>query len=407
MNTILHHLLYNKYAKPALLMVQSSILITLTSCDKENVSSISTNIAPKPVTWDWNQYSQSSEMHLDSIAVDIQPKESYDVQSEGAGTITFEIDEKNTTVNKDQLIARMDVDELEEQERRLQIQLTKTEISTMKADTLDLPAKKKKAKKELEEARDRVELLKLMLDNPSTKEYSNELFGGNLGDIDDNAIAEAEAELSFAEQQSAFAEDFEEKLLLGEREIQEMDTNKNKRNLEEAKEKALYKAPFDGELRLEVNYVEGQKKYTVTPRETIATINNYDEIHANLKVSNAEWISLDPTKLYLQLKDKNNTVMEFKDDRIEKDERTRKEERKYIFSIPLEENTKLKRLTGTQMRSTLIYRLPEQCYIVPKYDISLYSLGKTKSLIWSDVVKTLWPEAELHAVGHKHLAIKY
>jgi multidrug efflux pump subunit AcrA (membrane-fusion protein) len=346
-------------------------------------------------------------MHLSAIPVDIQPKESYEVQSEGSGTMTLEVTEKNTFVKKDQLIARMDVEDIREQEKRLQIQIEKTEISTMKADSLEIPEKQKKAKEELDEARKKVKLLKLMLNNPATKEYSAKLFGGDMGNIDEKALEEAEENLSIAEKKFAFAEDFEERLIKGDRILQDMEIQQGQRDLEKAKELSIYKVPFDGELRLEVNFVEGQQEYTVTSRETIATLNNYDEIHAHLKVTNSDWISLAPNKLYLQLGDKNETILEFKDDRIEKDKRTQREVRKYIFSVPLEENNKLKRLTGTEMNSKLIYRLPEECYIVPKYDVSLYALGKTDSLIWSDVVKTLWPNAELLGVGHKHLAIKY
>jgi multidrug efflux pump subunit AcrA (membrane-fusion protein) len=395
-------------------LITRLLFLTLTallfnSCDKEKsaVTAAPSLIEPKPITWDWNKYAQSTEMHLSAIPVDIQPKQSYDMQSESSGIITFEVTEKNTTVKKDQLIARMDVEDLSEQEKRLRIQREKTEIARIKEDSLEIPVKKKNAKEELDEARRKVKLLKMMLNNPATKEYSRELFSGDIGNIDVKALEEAEEGLSLAEKSYAFAKDFEEKLLAGDRTIQEMDTNKSERNLQKAKDRSLYTVPFDGELRLEVNFVEDQTEYTVSSREVIATLNNYDEIHAHLKVANSGWISLDPNRLYLQLGDKNNTLMQFNDDRIEKDDRTQREERKYIFSVPLEENTNLKRLTGTKMNSILIYRLPEQCYIVPKYDISLYALGKTDSLVWQDVVNTLWPNAKLLGVGHKHLAIKY
>ncbi|MGJ8656189.1 MAG: hypothetical protein ACSHX6_07050 [Akkermansiaceae bacterium] len=398
--------------KPSHSLIPCSLLVAfcslLPSCDKQKEST-STPLNPEPVaaTWDWNQYAQSTEMHLSSIPVDIQPKESYEVQSEGSGIITLELTKKNTLVKKDQLIARMDVEDLGEQEIRLDLTKEKIEIAKMKQDSLEIPEKKKQAKEELAEARLKVRRLKLMLNHPATKEFSAELFGGDIGEIDQKALAEAEENLSLAEKKFAFAEDFEERLLAGDRVIQEMDRKKSERTLQQLKDRSVYRVPFDGELRLEVNFIEGQQEYTVSSRETIATLNNYDEIHAHLKVANSEWISLEPKRLYIQLSDKENTLLEFKDDRIEKDKRTQREERKYIFSVPLEENTKLKRLTGTQMNSTLIYRLPEQCFIVPKYDVSLFALGKTDSLVWRDVVKTLWPNAKLLGVGHKDLAIKF
>jgi len=379
----------------------------LTNCDKQQNTSKPVSTAPKAIVWDWSKYAKATEMHLSLMPVDIQPKQSYEVQAKGSGTITLEVTEKNSTVKKDQLIARMDVQELEEQIQRYEIGKEKNQISREKEDELELPEKKKNAKEELNEARRKVKLLKLMLENPATKDYARELFDGDIGSIDKKALEEAEDALSLAEKKFAFAEVFEKKLLDGQRTIQEIDEQKSKRNIDEAKEDSLYKIPFDGELRLEVNFIKGEQKYKVNARETIATLNNYDEIHAHLKVANADWINLEPSRLYIQLADKDNTLLEFNDDRIEKDKRTNREERKYIFSVPLEKNTKLKRLTGTQMKSTLIYRLPDQCYIVPKYDVSLYALGKTESLVWKDVVTKLWPNAKLLGVGHKHLAIKY
>jgi len=413
MNKSLLHLCSTSSAhKLVLLTTHSLLIIALCSlfigCDKHKDASIEPlSTTPEPITWEWDKYEKSTEMHLSTIPVSIKPKQSYEVQSEGSGIMTIELTEKNTIVKKDQLIARMDVENLDEQETRLQIQIEKTEISTMREDSLEIPEKKQTAKEELDEARRKVKLLKLMLNNPATKEYSSELFGGDIGDIDDKAMEEAEDALSLAEKKFAFAENFEERLLKGNRIIQDMDSKKDKRNLQNAKDRSLYKVPFDGELRLEVNFVQGQQEYTVNARETIATLSNYDEIHAHLKVANSDWISLEPDRLYLQLSDTEHTILRFKDDRIEKDKRTLREQRKYIFSVPLEKNTKLKRLTGTQMNSTLIYRLPEQCYIVPKYDVSLYALGKTDSLVWPDVVKALWPNAQLLGVGHKDLAIKY
>ena len=89
----------------------------------------------------------------------------------------------------------------------------------------------------------------------------------------------------------------------------------------------------------------------------------------------------------------------FSDDRIEKDSRTRREERKYVFSIPLESNKDLKRLVGTQLNGDLIYRLPTRCYIVSKYDLSLYALGKTDSTDWNSIVGQLWPDVTVIAEG--------
>lgn len=391
-------------------IIQSSLFCAfavLVSCDKEKELESNKEEPIKEITWDWNKYVKSSELHLSSIPVDIQPKESFQILAESTGLMTFEVEGKNVNVQKDQVIARMDVDNLAEKTKRQEIALEQRAIEELKADTLEIPEKKKKAKEELEAAQLRLRRMKLLIRSNASKEIAVELFDGDFGNIDEEALKEAEEVVALAEKKYAFAQEYEEKLLKGERDIQDMDEKKSQRDLQQEKDRSVYKTPFTGELRLEVNYVEGQKEYNVNPREVVATVNDYSEIHAHLAVANAKWISLEPKRLYLQLSDPENTLVEFHDDRIEKDKRTFREERKYVFSIPLKDNKKLKRLTGTQMNAKLIYRLPEQCFIVPKYDVSLYALGKTDSLEWKVVVSKLWPNAKLLAEGHKYLAIKY
>lgn len=388
-------------------VIIASLMLVFPACKSGDSANSEETVqdTSKEIVWDWETFPQSSEMLMSSLPVHIQPKESFEIQSEAPGIITLEVDEKVTQVEKGLVIARMNVDTLKELAERLTIEEEKQIMQDVKAEKLDLPEKRKMVKKELEEARRKVKMIELVLNNPAMDEYAKELFGGNIGELNDKALEEAQEALRLAEMKMAWAEEFGEKIRKGEQRIQEMDLTKNKRNYEETKDRAVYTTPFSGELRLEVNYVAGQKEYTVVGRETIATLNNFDEIHAHLKVGSAKWVNLQPKQLYVQLHDPDKTIMNFSDDRIERDLRTRREERKYIFSIPMENNKVLKRLVGTQMNSDLVYKLPTRCYIVPKYDLSLYALGKTDSTEWSVIVNQLWPEVKVIAEGHKYLAL--
>ena len=385
----------------------SILALALSACntgDSDDIEQAAQDTS-KEIVWDWETFPQSSEMLLSSLPVHIQPKKSFEIQSEASGIITLEVDEKVTQIEEGVVIARMNVDTLKEQAERLSIQEEKQILEDMKAEKLDIPEQRKKAKDELEKARRKLRMIELVLKNPAMEEYAKELFGGDIGELNDKALEEARDALRLAETKLAWAEEFGEKIRKGAKRIEEMDLSKNKRTYEETKDRAVYTTPFSGELRLEVNYVDGQKEYTVAGRETIATLNNLDEIHAHLKVGSAKWVNLLPEQLYIQLHDANKTVMHFSEDRIERDIRTRREERKYIFSIPLESNKALKRLVGTQMKGDLIYKLPARCYIVPKYDLSLYALGKTDSTEWNTIVSQLWPEVKVIAEGHKFLAL--
>jgi len=376
--------------------------LALTACNPKKTDS---EEAAKEIVWNWKEFERSSEIQLQTLPVDIQPKRSLDIKSEASGIITLEIDTEEKIVSKDFIFARMDVDTLSEQGERLTIQKEKRLLEDMKAEKLDLPEKRKNAKEELTEARRKVRLMELIMKNPAMAEMSSELFGGDIGAVNNATLRDAKDTLSLAEQKMAWADEFDEKLRKGQLRIQEMDATKNKRNFEDAKDRSVYRAPFDGTLRLEIDFVEEQKEYTVTGRESIATLNDYSKIHGLLKISNASWINLSPKRLLLQLHDRDKTTMPFLKDKIEKDKRTKREERKYVFAVPLENNEALKRLVGTQMKGDLIYKLPETCYIVPKYSLSLYALGKSDSVDWNQMVADLWPGAKVLAEGLSHIAI--
>jgi len=387
-------------------LVSAATVAAFVSCDSKQKTTSTVIEEKKEIIWDWKEYPQASELKLRTMPVDVQPKQSFEIKSEGSGIITIMPTEKNTKVEKGDMIAKMDVDTLSEQEERLRLQEEKQFLDEMKDEKLNIPEKRKQATEDLAEAKRKVRLLKLVLNNPAMAEMSEELIGGDIGTLNKNSLKEAEDALNLAVKKLEWAEKFDEKIRQGQLRLQEMDMTKSKRQHQDAKDRSVYTAPFTGELRLEVNYIQGQNEYTVSGRETIATLNDYEEIHAHVKVANSKWITLQPERLYIQLRNKNKTLMTFHEDRIDKDTRTKKEERKYIFTVPLKNNETLKRLAGTQMQGELVYKLPESCYIVPKYDLSLYAYGKTTSIDWSAMVKELWPTATVIAEGRTHVAIK-
>ena len=381
--------------------------LTWTSCDKKTTdSTIIIEESEPEIVWNWDDFPLESELTLRAMPCDIQPKQTFEVKAEASGIITFIITDRTSTVKKDDLIAKMDVETLAESQVRIEIGEQQSILEEMKFTELDQPERRKKAEEELAEAQRKVKLLEKILTSPATVEIADELFP-NIGEVNEKALTRAREDLAFVEKKFFILDDVDKKLREGTRRLQEMDLAKTKRQHEDVKERSLYKAPFDGELRLEVNRVEGQTEYTVSARETIATINNYEEIHAQLSVARAKWVNLEPEQLYIELNDRNKTLFEFHDDRIESDKRTKKEERKYIFSVPLEGNESLKRLAGTQIQGKLIYRLPDPCHIVPKYDLSLYANGKTESIDWVSIVRELWPSASVVAEGRTNLAIKF
>lgn len=386
------------------IILATTSVTTFVSCDSKDNTTTTIIEEENEIIWDWKEYPQAMQLKLRTMPVDIQPKQSFEIRSEANGIITIIPTEKNSLVEKGDIIAKMDVATLSEEEERIKLQEEKQFLDEMKDEKLNIPEKRQQAKEALLEAKRKVKLQKMVLNNPAMAEMSQEL---GIGTLDKKSLKDAEDSLKLAEKKLEWAENFDEKIRQGQLRLQEMDRDKSKRQHQDAKDRSVYTAPFKGELRLEVNFIKDQDEYTVNGRETIATLNDYEEIHANVKVTNSKWVTLQPERLYIQLKSKEKTLLAFHEDRIDKDERTKKEERKYIFTVPLKNNESLKRLAGTLMQGDLIYKLPETCYIVPKYDLSLYAYGKTTSIDWSRMTKELWPTATVIAEGRTHIAIKF
>ena len=72
---------------------------------------------------------------------------------------------------------------------------------------------------------------------------------------------------------------------------------------------------------------------------------------------------------------------------------------------PLGDNEGLKRLTGSEIDADLLYDLGQECYIVPKLDLSIYAMDHSSAREWPKMVTELFDGADLVAEGLEHLAI--
>lgn len=359
------------------------------------------------VKWDWNAFPRENTLALGRMKIQIKPKQTLNIKSEVGGVLTIKVDGETSTVKKGYEWALMNAEKLSEAETKLAIKKRQLKLENMKASELELPAKLKAARNDLEKARKRIKLMEAVLKSPAMQEHAADLFDGDISKVSRETLVRAKEDFSLAEKRLAFLETFQEQEQKDAKELGRIEISDDERAYSEAKERSVYTVPFDGELRLRLGLVDGQKDYSVASREIIATLSDFTQIHAHLVVQNVPWISLEPDTLRLRLSDANRTVMPFFQDKVIQNERTRQDERTYIFSVPFQGNQKLKRLVGTQLDGELITQLPEKCWIVPKVKISVYALGKTKKFDWEEVVEALWPGAKVLAVGHSELAISY
>ncbi len=379
--------------------------LVFSSCDKQEMDVPVEDVSLKP-EWSWEKYKRSHELSLGTKSVAIQPKRSLEIQSESSGSLTILLDRDRLMVAKDHLWAQMDKENLERQKKKLEIDEIAKLLGKEKTEEYDRPEKIKKAEEELEEARVTIEKMKKLLSSERLLKNAEKIFPG-IGVVNAKTLNKAEDDFKFAKKKLTRLQEIDKVLDEGKDEILEMDLVRAKEAYDEAAKRSNYTIPFSGELRLELDYVEGQKEYTVGSREVVATLNDYAEMHILLGVQGEPWISLPSESLIVRLSDRENTEIAYSDDKSVKNERTRREEKFYIFAIETEKARHLKRMAGTSMQANLLTKLEKRCWIVPKVDIAMEALGKSTSKVWADIVDDLWPGAKVLAQGDNALAIDY
>ena len=117
--------------------------------------------------------------------------------------------------------------------------------------------------------------MEMVLRSPAMLEMSNELFGGDIGEVNETALKKAR-KISPSSKKRWPSSKNSNASFERTRPTSKKWTEDSEKSLEEAKNRSDYKIPFDGELRLELNYVEGQSDYSVITRDVVGTLNNYD-----------------------------------------------------------------------------------------------------------------------------------
>lgn len=397
-------------------MIKSSLLISMcgilvVSCDFIKQSDKPEEQEPeKPVfVWDWDKQKQAEELQLGTKRVNIQPKQSVEVLANAAGKLTLLMDKRQDDVSKGFHFAQMDREKLQNEKVKLDIEARAQSVERTREEEFARPIKIREAEKLLEEARKYLAQIELIRNSPSLKKNASEIFGADFKNLKAEDYELAKQDFDLAKRQLDMMKEVDDDLYEDQLHLQKLQREEALKSYEEKKESSEYKTSFKGELRIELpDYVPGQTEYAVTSRTSIATLNDYEEMHALLAIEGAAWVRLDPGSLLIRLKDSKDTEMPYSEEKVVKNTQTRREERSYVFALPTETNPDLKRLSGTTLEADLIAKLGKPCYIVNKVDVAkLATMKKSNFKLWPDIVNHIWPGAKVLAVGHREVAVDY
>lgn len=82
-------------------------------------------------------------------------------------------------------------------------------------------------------------------------------------------------------------------------------------------------------------------------------------------------------------------------------------ERALIFQVRPADRKRAEEIAGSTPLGQIFLELPSGCHLVPKADLIRLLDGKEKqSGGWAEFARSIWPDAELVATGHLHLALR-
>lgn len=394
---------------PFYIFISFALCLVCSSCDKKLVDGEEEEEEStlKPL-WDWQNYERSDVLELGVKRVSMQPKLSVEIKANSSGKLTLLTAGQTSQVKADFMFALMDRKNLDIEKEKNDITEREEKIANQREIEFERPQRQKEARERLKEARLHLQRVEAILKSKTLKREASALFGPDYADLGELSLVEAGEELELAERQFLMAEENEPRSFEDKQRLSEIARDEREKAYDEKKEKSEFFTPFKGELRIELeDYLDDEAEYLVTSRQLIATMNDYQEMHAYLSVLGESWVSLDPSTLYIKLSDKESTIVDFKEEKVVKNKATKREQKAYIFAIETSLAESLKRLSGTDIEAALYTKLGERCWIVPKVDIALEALSKSDSKPWPDIVDDVWMGAKVIAEGENSLAISY
>lgn len=324
-----------------------------------------------------------------------------------SGYLTLYVKERESKTQKDTCFAILNEQQLQAEERNIEIAEETLELKERWARTMERPQQRLKAEKETDEARRKLELLRIVVQDPDLKSLTAEFGDNNIENADALTLERAEEEFAILEAQLAAIKGEGLGTFDLELESKRLEFENRKAEFARKRENALYKTSFEGNLQIShsLNINDEVDLYPVSQSQEVAVLRDLSELQFVVTLNHPAWLQLPKERLEVVVYNAQGRAFRapYVDQRIE--QRSNNEIRHYLFLLPEAESEAARNLMGSSPQADLWF-LPEfPVYVVPKTDVAVYARGSIPGRRWDEVISALFPGGQLIAEGQTHLAI--
>lgn len=357
--------------------------------------------------WDWSRYECVDRFLIGQMRAEVAPAHMIRYSAVSNGSITLYTKTREAFTPKNTLFAAFDQQQLQAEKRNIEIAQQTLELEERWALTMERPQQRLKAEKEVDEAKRKLELLRLVMEDPDLKALTAEFGDGNVDAADALTLARAQEEFSILEAQLAAIKGeglgtFDLKL-----ESKRLEFENRKAEFERKCERANSKTDFDGFLQISHSFSLNDEVdvYQVSQGQEIATLRDLSQLQLVVTISHPAWLQLPKERLEAIVYNAQGKAFTapYCDHRVE--QRGSTEVRHYCFMLPQEDAEQARALMGSSPQVDLWFTPEAPVYKVPKTDVALHARGLASGRRWDEIVRSLWPGAQLVAEGQLHLAI--
>ncbi len=370
----------------------------------------STQAAPSVTQqlWSWEKYPQVERFMLGQLRSEALPSRSLRYTAGATGTLSLLVTQAESEIEKGALFGALDEQTLQAEKRNLEIAEQILDFKEYSSRTLELPQQILKAERETEEARRKMQLLRMVTEDPDLKALAAEFGESNLENVNALTLARAEQELNILEAQLSAIKGEDVSTFELDLESKRLEFNNRKADFQKKLERSQLKATFSGSLQINPHFTLGEEKqlYPVSMGQEIATLRDLSEVQLMVMFNHPAWLQLPKDKIEVTAHSAQGHTFtaRYHDQRIE--QRGTSDVRHYLFLIPQSEASTARNLIGSSPQVDVYIQLEKPAYKVPKTDIALYGRDRLSGRRWDEVVKGLWPTARIVAEGQTELAIE-
>jgi hypothetical protein len=380
-----------------------ALLCCAPGCDKKDARS-EQEAAPAP-PFSLESFPRSDKMRLALLPCRVLPRTSVPILSPLAGQLRLYVDKPQTNLPGNFLWAEFEPKILIAESNALAEARARLQEKQHLTLELDLPKQTLKMAKDIEELRRQLALLEVFSTNKSLFTNGVNYPGMKVGSLNPENVERARQELRVMETNYAYLQ--QTNLAVLGVDLQSARTELERRSLdyERLQSQSRFKMPFQGQLNLNLQLVDGVKDYPVIAGQELAVIRDLSTILLRLAMADPSWSALSSEKMSAMINLPDGTRLEapFAFKRIEKVQN--REEVVYYFQFPSEKIPSAVRLLGTDVSCELMLSLERPARIVPKLSLVMAEPALFQNRRWNDGLTRLARGAYVLVEGQTDLAI--